>query len=232
LLCAYYIYSIITDCSLCIRKYLHYKTQCPICSEETFEKDLRKNKILDEIIQQYLNIKEQFEKKSHTEETPTTKGKNSSPAYCLNNHEYKKKRITNCFSHKALSKTLNDSMLGVISLTPTTPCGQKNHQQDISTPSTSTEARIPLMFTPKSRKGFRNEENCEIVACPVCKVNVSQNNINKHLDDCLKRKNANNQPQRYTILNCYYYLFNFLQKKYVNNLILLDNIFICILIYL
>jgi hypothetical protein len=130
--------------------------------------------------------------------------------------EYKKKRSTNCSPHKILNKTVNDPVLGVIPDTPTTPttptCGQKAHQQDISTPSTSTEVRIPLMFTPKSRKGFRNEENCQIVTCPVCKVEISQDNINKHLDDCLKRKNAKNQPQRYTILN-YYHSLIFYRKN-------------------
>jgi len=139
------------------------------------------------------------------------------------------------FSTQSINKTSNDSVLGVIPDTPTTPttdtCGQKDHQQDASTPSTSTEVTIPLMFTPKSRKGFRNEENCQIVTCPVCKVDVPQNNINKHLDDCLKRKNAKNQPQRYTTLNYYHYLFNFLQKKYLINLMFL-KIFICILTYL
>ncbi|XP_012215895.2 E3 ubiquitin-protein ligase RAD18-like isoform X1 [Linepithema humile] len=183
-------------CSLCIRKYLHYKTQCPICLEETFEKDLRKNKILDEIISQYLNVKEKLLKKFHLEETLKVKDKNfeekeTGNVCSLNNSEYKKKQDvfdTSKILHKSSDSPVHKN-------SNITPHGKKDYQ-DVSTPSTSTERRIPLMFTPKSTKGFPNDENCQIVTCPVCKVDVSQNNINKHLDQCLKRENAKDQPKK------------------------------------
>ncbi|XP_050462929.1 E3 ubiquitin-protein ligase RAD18-like isoform X2 [Cataglyphis hispanica] len=177
-------------CSLCIRKYLHYKTQCPMCFEETFEKDLRKNNLLDEIIIHYLNFKDKLEKKFYQKEILTAEDKNFENIYSSNNFESKKKQNVSD-TNEILDKSF-DSPISMAS--NTTPHGHKNYQQNISTPSTSTELRIPSMFTPK-RKGLQNEET-QSVTCPVCKVDVSQNNINKHLDDCLKRENTKDQPKK------------------------------------
>ncbi|XP_025270922.1 E3 ubiquitin-protein ligase RAD18 isoform X2 [Camponotus floridanus] len=177
-------------CSLCIRKYLHYKTQCPTCFEETFEKDLRKNNLLDEIIIHYLNFKDKSEKKFYQKEILTVENRNFENVHSPNNFECKKKQNVPD-TNEILDKNLESPMSMASN---TTPRGQKNDQQNISTPSTSTELRIPSMFTPK-RKGFQNEEN-ELVECPVCKVDVPQNNINKHLDDCLKRENTKVQPKK------------------------------------
>ncbi|EZA61048.1 E3 ubiquitin-protein ligase RAD18 isoform X2 [Ooceraea biroi] len=176
-------------------KYLHYKTQCPTCSEETYEKDLRKNKILDEIIEQYLNVKEELEKTFRAEKTPTARDKNSRAECWPNSDEYEKKQVASN-TDEMLNKVSDSPVLGGgTSLGVPTPCGRKDHQQDASTPSTSADLKIPSMFTPKSRKGFRNEENCQVVTCPVCRVDVPQSNINKHLDDCLKRDHARAQPE-------------------------------------
>ncbi|KYN05661.1 E3 ubiquitin-protein ligase RAD18, partial [Cyphomyrmex costatus] len=168
-------------CSLCIRKYLHHKTQCPICFEEIFEKDLRKNKLVDEIIIQYLNFKEKHDEKYH-KKLITVKNANSG-VECKNEQD-----ILNVSCNH-----LDNSMLMSGN---TTPPRQKDNQQDVSTPSTSTDSRIPSIFTPKSRKGFQKEENRQIVNCPVCKVEVPQSNINRHLDDCLRRENTKDQPKK------------------------------------
>ncbi|XP_029662660.1 E3 ubiquitin-protein ligase RAD18-like isoform X1 [Formica exsecta] len=177
-------------CSLCIRKYLHYKTQCPMCFEEIFEKDLRKNNLLDEIIIHYLNFKDKLEKKICQKKELTVEDKNFENICSSNNFECKKKQNV-----PDINEILDKSFDSPTSMASnTTPRGQKNYQQNISTPSTSTELRVPSMFTPK-RKSLQNEEN-QPVTCPVCKVDVSQNNINKHLDDCLKRENTKNQPKK------------------------------------
>lgn len=179
---------IFLDCSLCIRKYLHHKTQCPICFEEIFEKDLRKNKLVDEIIIQYLSLKEKHDKKCY-EKLITVKNENSGVECSANNFECEKEQdILNVSHHH-----LDNSMLTAGN---TTPRRQKDNQQDISTPSTSADPRIPLMFTPKSRKGFQKKENRQRVTCPVCKVEVPQNNINRHLDDCLRRENTKEQLKK------------------------------------
>ncbi|XP_011634348.1 E3 ubiquitin-protein ligase RAD18-like isoform X2 [Pogonomyrmex barbatus] len=178
-------------CSLCIRKYLHYKTQCPICYEETFEKDLRKNKLLDEIIVCYLDFKDKHGKKLYQEKLMTAKHEDSEIMCSTSTNSTKCKNEV--FDINEISPKRLDSP--ILKIGNTTPHRQKDFQPDISTPSTSTEFRIPLMFTPKSRKDFQKGEDRQIVTCPVCKVEVSQNNINRHLDDCLKRENAKDQPK-------------------------------------
>lgn len=171
---------------------MHYKTQCPICSEETFEKDLRKNKLLDEIIIQYLIFKDKHYKKFHHEKLLTVKNNDFGIVGSTNNFEYKKEQdVLNAgieVSHKSFdSPTLTAGN--------TTPRGRNDYQEDVSTPSTSTDLRIPSIFTPKSRKSFQKEDR-QVVICPVCKVEVPQSNINRHLDDCLKRENTKDQPKK------------------------------------
>lgn len=177
---------------MCIRKYLHYKTQCPICSEETFEKDLRKNKLLDEIIIYYLNFKERHDKKLQRGKLLTAENENSGVACSTNNFECKKEQDV-LDAIEASHKSFDSPTLAATNITPR---GRKDYQQGVSTPSTSADFRIPLMFTPKSRKGFQKEEDRRVVTCPVCKVEVSENNINRHLDDCLKRESTKDQPKR------------------------------------
>lgn len=146
---------------------------------------------MDEIIIHYLNFKDKIEKKFYQKEILTVENKNFENGHSSNNFECKiKQNVPD--TNEILDKSL-ESPISVAS--NTTPRGQKNYQQNMSTPSTSTELRIPSMFTPK-RKGFQNEENYQLVACPVCKVDVPQNNINKHLDDCLKRENTKVQPKK------------------------------------
>lgn len=208
----YNVYFIILDCSLCIRKYLLYKTQCPICFTETFEKDLRTNKILDEIITQYLIVEEKFEKESYHQKIENIKNDNSTDLYSLNNFECKKE--TDVPNASGISHKISDSP--VSTLTISTPRIQRDYQQNISSPSTSTLSKIPSIFIPKSKNDFRNQKDCKVVICPVCKVDVPESNINKHLDDCLKREDTKDQPERYVMLHAVLNFWTFLGKMLFN----------------
>ncbi|XP_014477259.1 PREDICTED: postreplication repair E3 ubiquitin-protein ligase RAD18-like [Dinoponera quadriceps] len=180
-------------CSLCIRKYLHYQTQCPACFAETFEKDLRRNKILDEIIIQYQNVREKFEKEFYHKEIEAVTNDSSVDISSFSSFKCEKEidvRDTNGISCEISESPISKAIIS-------TPHAQRAHHQDVSSPSTSKSSKVPSIFnTPKSKKGFRNEENSKVVICPVCKVDVPESNINKHLDDCLKRENRKGQPKR------------------------------------
>ncbi|XP_035675508.1 E3 ubiquitin-protein ligase RAD18-like, partial [Branchiostoma floridae] len=41
-------------CSLCIRRYLNYKTQCPTCGVSVSEPELRNNRGIDDLVRQFL----------------------------------------------------------------------------------------------------------------------------------------------------------------------------------
>ncbi|CAL4145340.1 unnamed protein product, partial [Meganyctiphanes norvegica] len=45
-------------CSLCIRQYLTYKTQCPACFSETTGQQLRNNRLLDEVIGLFPSLRD------------------------------------------------------------------------------------------------------------------------------------------------------------------------------
>ncbi|XP_076765811.1 E3 ubiquitin-protein ligase RAD18 isoform X2 [Xylocopa sonorina] len=176
-------------CSLCIRKYLHHKTQCPTCFTDTFEPDLRKNKVLDEIIMQFsqikaklqrtLQIQVQFGKFNEIDNLPST------PKSLHQNND----TCTNIENKFPVNKVINNTPTSKINTSPSV-------QKDIFSPSTSGRPKIPLMFTPKSSKRMivMNVDE-KVVMCPVCKVNVSELHINRHLDDCLRRESVEEKPQ-------------------------------------
>ncbi|KAK6321314.1 hypothetical protein J4Q44_G00082900 [Coregonus suidteri] len=49
-------------CSLCIRKFLSYKLQCPVCNSATTEQDLRNNRILDDLVTNFKSARQQLSK--------------------------------------------------------------------------------------------------------------------------------------------------------------------------
>lgn len=56
------------------------------------------------------------------------------------------------------------------------------------TPSTNDRILIPKMFFSPVKKSTPNaEKNCVMQECPVCNVFIPERNMNRHLDDCLKR---------------------------------------------
>ncbi|CAK9795680.1 E3 ubiquitin-protein ligase RAD18 [Anthophora quadrimaculata] len=175
-------------CSLCIRKYLHYKTQCPACFTETFEKDLRKNKVLDEIISQFSQIKDKLKRclQIQIQFAPCDKVDNVSKTQKLL-HQNKDEH-----ENKEEDKMICNTSIARINASPSI-----NLQTDICSPSTSGRPRIPMMFTPKSTKRptVTHTEDTKVVICPVCKVTVSETNINRHLDDCLKRESMKDRQQ-------------------------------------
>lgn len=49
-------------CSLCIRKYLSYKLQCPVCNTPATEQDLRNNRLLDDLVSNFQAASQQLSK--------------------------------------------------------------------------------------------------------------------------------------------------------------------------
>ncbi|XP_021342779.1 uncharacterized protein LOC110443107 [Mizuhopecten yessoensis] len=47
-----------TFCSLCIRKYLSYKNVCPVCNVPTYEADLKNNRLVDDIVQHFVSVRD------------------------------------------------------------------------------------------------------------------------------------------------------------------------------
>ncbi|XP_011309144.1 E3 ubiquitin-protein ligase RAD18-like [Fopius arisanus] len=168
-------------CSLCIRKYLHYKNQCPACFQDTFEKDLHTNRILDEIILYFSKIRDRL-------------------VTCISGA----KRVllddaqTSPISPPVRPARSNHQKSPDFRPKPETPPDDSPKLpqppfKSLCSPSTSGTSKVASFFTSKSPKF---ETTRTLVPCPVCRVKISELHINRHLDDCLKRQTEPNRPPR------------------------------------
>lgn len=51
-------------CSLCIRKHMTYRAQCPTCFQDASEPELRNNRLVDEVLRLYKKLKESLQNSS------------------------------------------------------------------------------------------------------------------------------------------------------------------------
>ncbi|CAH1400351.1 unnamed protein product [Nezara viridula] len=163
-------------CSVCIRKYLQFKNQCPTCSEETYAGDLRKNRPLDEIVTIYTDVKERLLFKLRLiNVTQSIKG-------C---------QTENCNGFASTPKK-SESDTSSDKDTPKSEKPKKKVVQKLFSEKKPPEPlvvgglTIPTIFQPrKSPKKNVALPKPETKPCPVCNVDVPVKNINFHLDSCL-----------------------------------------------
>ncbi|XP_068450625.1 E3 ubiquitin-protein ligase RAD18 isoform X2 [Clinocottus analis] len=80
-------------CSLCIRKFICYKSQCPVCNTQTTEQDLRTNRLLDDLVVNFQAARQKLSKPSF-ESPPISPGTPASAVKCKTPRE----RGQNCNS--------------------------------------------------------------------------------------------------------------------------------------
>lgn len=154
---------------------------------------MRKNKILDEIITHFSQIKDKLKRvlQIHIQFTKFDENNQvfTTPKLL---HQSNDTNIT-----EQENKIMCNQIITNISTSENNISPSINVQNNIFSPSTSGTPRIPLMFTPKSHKrsAVTNIEKTKVVICPVCKVTISEIKINRHLDDCLKRESMKEKPQ-------------------------------------
>ncbi|NXN06830.1 RAD18 ligase, partial [Indicator maculatus] len=187
-------------CSLCIRKFLSYKTQCPTCSVAASESDLRNNRALDELVRSFRSARQQlFQLVSGS---PLI----SSPLACS--------RSSAGSSHlrSPLAQPAAEEEVPVVAslvkkekvCTPTKAGDLAGAHQQILQPeehhslgSSSAElhSKASKEAPPESPECTKGQEKPSTsvlkavrkVECPVCEVAVPEQYINKHLDSCLTR---------------------------------------------
>ncbi|XP_046996084.1 E3 ubiquitin-protein ligase RAD18-like isoform X1 [Schistocerca americana] len=197
-------------CSLCIRKSLGYKTECPTCMKETFESHLRSNRILDDIVTLYVGFKGTLlpmllhkHNRLTLNEVPFTSADDADDKLANIKRQVKcipsereatiiseEKRNCELFNREIISnptlKEISDNDLRNV-VTP-----QKiilPSQLAVGRPSTSKSSiKIPAMFTSPKKNVQNTEPALRKVTCPVCNVDIPEKNINFHLDNCLKRE--------------------------------------------
>lgn len=178
-------------CSLCIRKFLSFKLQCPLCNTETTAQDLRNNRLLDDVVISFEAARQQLSKA--TFESPPKSPK--TPVGAVRSKTPREKGL------KSSSTVLSQFFQKKPKASPPKETKQdgpvtqfiKEEPMDVEEPS--VQRLMPVkqdtltVFTgdemahssslPKDMKPVIKVE------CPVCSVSVAQHFINKHLDMCL-----------------------------------------------
>lgn len=182
-------------CSLCIRKFLSYKTQCPTCCVTVTEPDLKNNRVLDELVKS-LNFARNHLLQFAWEPSPISPASSSSKSVTAQVH------TPVAFRHSL--KQGSRSMESFVSRDTGGSTSEILIKENDSKFSTQIEGSTPAKTreTPsleKTAPGIAAANVLEApststlkqvtkVNCPVCGVSVSENHINKHLDNCLSRE--------------------------------------------
>ncbi|XP_030063134.1 E3 ubiquitin-protein ligase RAD18 isoform X2 [Microcaecilia unicolor] len=183
-------------CSLCIRKFLSYKTQCPTCCVAVVEPDLRNNRILDELVKNFQSARQhlfQFILDSppmspwtpNSTHSPVRMHAAKSMAYLGLKHEKK-------FMDSFLVKTSTLTPKSLLEITNKETKEEEDKMEDYSYSAEACGAMCDRMATgPASspdKPSTSTMKDVRKVDCPVCGVSISEQFINKHLDNCLNRE--------------------------------------------
>ncbi|XP_041671110.1 E3 ubiquitin-protein ligase RAD18 [Cheilinus undulatus] len=91
-------------CSLCIRKFLSYKLQCPLCNTEASEQDLRNNRLLDDLVGTFQKARQQLSK-ANFDSPPISPKTPASAVKCKTPREKGQKCNSTNLSHYFQKKT-------------------------------------------------------------------------------------------------------------------------------
>ena len=167
-------------CSMCVRKYLLYKQQCPTCFSPLHDPDLKPNRCLADAMEIISRLVPKL-MALMKEVKPGFKLPTKSPVS-------KPKRIVK----KEANVPATTPQLNVKIVKTNSP----QIELDAPTPSTSSSViEFPDRIGPEpSELGKR-------VPCPVCFVSILEKNVNNHLDKCLAEQNGEVSRPEPTFVN-------------------------------
>ncbi|NXO12502.1 RAD18 ligase, partial [Oriolus oriolus] len=186
-------------CSLCIRKFLSYKTQCPTCCVAVSESDLRNNRILDDLVKSFSSARQQlFQLVLDAPLIPSLLACSQRPA--AESHRspvsqpYSKKLPgIDCLLRK--DKVCTSTKAGGLAWTDQNSFKTQEHHDLYSTSAEAggTDNEVESQEIPGCTKSPEKPSTSVVkgdkkVECPVCGVAVLEQYINKHLDSCLTRE--------------------------------------------
>ncbi|NWR34129.1 RAD18 ligase, partial [Tachuris rubrigastra] len=183
-------------CSLCIRKFLSYKTQCPTCCVAVSESDLKNNRTLDDLVKSFNSARQQLFQL--VLDAPAV----LSPLACSRRPAAESHVSTPVSQPDSKEVPVIDSFLRKDKVCTSTKTG--THQGTLKTEEhhdlrgTAAEAAdkdkdVASQESPESTKSHEKPSTSAVkgvkkVECPVCEVAIPEQYINKHLDSCLTRE--------------------------------------------
>ncbi|XP_010588326.2 E3 ubiquitin-protein ligase RAD18 [Loxodonta africana] len=173
-------------CSLCIRKFLSYKTQCPTCCVAVTEPDLKNNRVLDELVKS-VNFARNHLLQFALESPPTSPVSTSSKNLAVKVHI----PVGSRHSLKPGSKLMDNFLIREFG-SSTSELIKENEskfsrQKEANTPAENKKTTPGEKTAPETPSTSTSKQVTK-VDCPVCGVSISENHINKHLDSCLSRE--------------------------------------------
>uniref|UniRef100_A0A8C6I986 E3 ubiquitin-protein ligase RAD18 n=1 Tax=Mus spicilegus TaxID=10103 RepID=A0A8C6I986_MUSSI len=182
-------------CSLCIRKFLSYKTQCPTCCVAVTEPDLRNNRLLDELVKS-MNFARTHLLQFALESPPISPVSSTSKKVVVKVHNADATQHPvkqgNRLMDKFLIRETGDcvfELLGKENERKFSP--QKELSSSAEIKETSLLGKPVLGLSDANGPVTPSTSTMKLdtkVSCPVCGVSIPENHINKHLDSCLSRE--------------------------------------------
>ncbi|XP_054833660.1 E3 ubiquitin-protein ligase RAD18 isoform X2 [Eublepharis macularius] len=185
-------------CSLCIRKTLSYKAQCPTCCVAAAEPDLKNNRILDDLVKTFNSARQRLFQ-AVLDSPLVSNSPSVSPPALFRKKAVAKGHILNSSDDFALGQEFTGNLL-VKEQTPRRPFktfvreGKKIKVKEEEVPYGVEEGNMTFSEGASSaspKEGTRQPETPSTsaikvrVECPVCGVPVPELHVNKHLDSCL-----------------------------------------------
>ncbi|KFQ27217.1 E3 ubiquitin-protein ligase RAD18, partial [Mesitornis unicolor] len=183
-------------CSLCIRKFLSYKTQCPTCCVAVSESDLKNNRALDELVKSFNSARQQLFQL--VLDTPLV-----ASALACSRHVAGRSHARSPVSWPAVKEevlAIDTFLKKEKDCTPMSLAGaeqidktEENH--DLRSSSAGADGTDNQVRSQESLECTQSPEKpstsvvkvVKKVECPVCDVAIPEQYINKHLDSCLTR---------------------------------------------
>ncbi|XP_075430803.1 E3 ubiquitin-protein ligase RAD18 isoform X2 [Ascaphus truei] len=166
-------------CSLCIRKFLSYKTQCPTCCVAVAEPELRNNRILDDLVKTFTSARPHLSEFIFN--SPPMSPENNPSVGCSRKQDKIMDKFlikTNHLTYKSTSKASTEKEMDV--------------KLEVSPMNAFKEGSVgnPDLLLIASGSDTPSTSALKVhikVECPVCRVGILENYMNNHLDSCLTR---------------------------------------------
>uniref|UniRef100_A0A8C5UE12 RING-type E3 ubiquitin transferase n=1 Tax=Malurus cyaneus samueli TaxID=2593467 RepID=A0A8C5UE12_9PASS len=183
-------------CSLCIRKFLSYKTQCPTCCVAVSESDLKNNRLLDDLVKSFNSARQQLLQlvldAPSTPSSPVCSQRAAAESHVRSpgcQPDSREVPVTDSSSKDTLTKA------GGLEGADQKSCKTEEHQElhGTSAEDGGKDSKVGSQEIPECAKSHEKPSTSVVkgdkkVECPVCEVPVLEQYINKHLDSCLSRE--------------------------------------------